>query len=208
MRAVSSSISCALNGEIHDWDLCSATPRFLEWHWNSVWASDHFWRFCVCLRLHFNFTGNRRQSSLLLQPNVMGRIPFRLEASLHADFTLQMYWWRLQRRQASVPDGSDQLDLCRWFQLLEDVDLSITQGLCGDFLHRSTGRIFSTYLEAIGNQYFFISIKSFTRIVGETGWKDICHRTLKSADAKRAVGLVRGAFEFQGQKLLRASTAR
>lgn len=49
--------------------------------------------------------------------------------------------------------------------------------------------------------------KTYPRIVGETGGKDfvIAH---KSADAKEvAVGLVRGAFEFQGQKCSAASRA-
>ncbi|HAZ24199.1 MAG TPA: 1-pyrroline-5-carboxylate dehydrogenase, partial [Algoriphagus sp.] len=49
--------------------------------------------------------------------------------------------------------------------------------------------------------------KSYPRIVGETGGKDfvLAH---KSADAKAvAVGLVRGAFEYQGQKCSAASRA-
>ena len=49
--------------------------------------------------------------------------------------------------------------------------------------------------------------KSYPRIVGETGGKDfiVAH---KSADSKAlAVGLVRGAFEYQGQKCSAASRA-
>ncbi len=49
--------------------------------------------------------------------------------------------------------------------------------------------------------------KAYPRIVGETGGKDfvVAH---KSADAKEvATGLVRGAFEFQGQKCSAASRA-
>lgn len=49
--------------------------------------------------------------------------------------------------------------------------------------------------------------RSYPRIVGETGGKDfvVAH---KSADAKEvATGLVRGAFEFQGQKCSAASRA-
>ncbi len=51
------------------------------------------------------------------------------------------------------------------------------------------------------------SYKTYPRIVGETGGKDfvVAH---KSADAKEvATGLVRGAFEFQGQKCSAASRA-
>src|SRR5690606_21636191 len=49
--------------------------------------------------------------------------------------------------------------------------------------------------------------RGYPRIVGETGGKDfvVAHR---SADAKAvAVGLVRGAFEYQGQKCSAASRA-
>ncbi len=68
----------------------------------------------------------------------------------------------------------------------------------------STG-VFQTIWRTIGeniNRY-----KSYPRIVGETGGKDfvIAH---KSADAKAlATALVRGAFEFQGQKCSAASRA-
>jgi len=68
----------------------------------------------------------------------------------------------------------------------------------------STG-VFQTIWKTIGsniNKY-----KSYPRIVGETGGKDfvIAH---KSADPKAvAVGLVRGAFEYQGQKCSAASRA-
>ncbi|MEO1254643.1 MAG: L-glutamate gamma-semialdehyde dehydrogenase [Bacteroidota bacterium] len=51
------------------------------------------------------------------------------------------------------------------------------------------------------------SFKTYPRIVGETGGKDfvVAH---KSADAKEvATGLVRGAYEFQGQKCSAASRA-
>jgi 1-pyrroline-5-carboxylate dehydrogenase len=65
--------------------------------------------------------------------------------------------------------------------------------------------VFQSIWKTIGqniNKY-----KAYPRIVGETGGKDfvIAH---KSADAKAvAVGLVRGAFEFQGQKCSAASRA-
>jgi len=68
----------------------------------------------------------------------------------------------------------------------------------------STG-VFQRLWQTIGNN---ISIyKSYPRIVGETGGKDfvVAH---PSAHAEAvAVGLVRGAFEFQGQKCSAASRA-
>ncbi|WP_186755788.1 L-glutamate gamma-semialdehyde dehydrogenase [Echinicola salinicaeni] len=65
--------------------------------------------------------------------------------------------------------------------------------------------VFQTIWKTIGEN--ITKYKSYPRIVGETGGKDfmIAH---KSADAKQfATGLVRGAFEFQGQKCSAASRA-
>jgi 1-pyrroline-5-carboxylate dehydrogenase len=66
-------------------------------------------------------------------------------------------------------------------------------------------KVFQAIWKTIGEN---ISIyKSFPRIVGETGGKDfvLAH---KSADPKAlATGLVRGAFEYQGQKCSAASRA-
>lgn len=68
----------------------------------------------------------------------------------------------------------------------------------------STG-VFQNIWKTIGTNIH--KYKSYPRIVGETGGKDfvLAH---KSADPKAvAVGLVRGAFEFQGQKCSAASRA-
>ncbi len=68
----------------------------------------------------------------------------------------------------------------------------------------STG-VFKTLWKTIGNNLDIY--KTYPRIVGETGGKDfvVAH---KSADPKEvATGLVRGAFEFQGQKCSAASRA-
>jgi 1-pyrroline-5-carboxylate dehydrogenase len=68
----------------------------------------------------------------------------------------------------------------------------------------STG-VFQHLWKTIGNNIH--KYKSYPRIVGETGGKDfvIAH---KSADAKAlATALVRGAFEYQGQKCSAASRA-
>ncbi len=68
----------------------------------------------------------------------------------------------------------------------------------------STG-VFQHLWKTIGNNIH--KYKSYPRIVGETGGKDfvVAH---KSADAKAlATALVRGAFEFQGQKCSAASRA-
>jgi len=65
--------------------------------------------------------------------------------------------------------------------------------------------VFQHLWKTIGNNIH--KYKSYPRIVGETGGKDfvVAH---KSADAKAlATALVRGAFEFQGQKCSAASRA-
>jgi len=66
-------------------------------------------------------------------------------------------------------------------------------------------KVFQTIWKTIGEN--ISSYKTFPRIVGETGGKDfvLAH---KSANAKAlATGLVRGAFEYQGQKCSAASRA-
>lgn len=68
----------------------------------------------------------------------------------------------------------------------------------------STG-VFQTIWKTIGNN--IATYKTYPRIVGETGGKDfvIAHHT---ADPKAvATALIRGAFEFQGQKCSAASRA-
>jgi 1-pyrroline-5-carboxylate dehydrogenase len=65
--------------------------------------------------------------------------------------------------------------------------------------------IFKELWKQIGNNIH--NYKTYPRIVGETGGKDfiVAH---KSADAKQvATAIVRGAFEFQGQKCSAASRA-
>ncbi|MBL4657377.1 MAG: aldehyde dehydrogenase family protein, partial [Flavobacteriales bacterium] len=68
----------------------------------------------------------------------------------------------------------------------------------------STG-VFQNIWKTVGNNIH--KYKTYPRIVGETGGKDfiVAH---KSADAKAlATGIVRGAFEYQGQKCSAASRA-
>ena len=65
--------------------------------------------------------------------------------------------------------------------------------------------VFQTIWKNIGNN--ISNYKSYPRIVGETGGKDfvVAH---PSADAKAlAVGLIRGSFEYQGQKCSASSRA-
>jgi 1-pyrroline-5-carboxylate dehydrogenase len=66
-------------------------------------------------------------------------------------------------------------------------------------------KVFQSIWKAIGEN--IQNYKSYPRIVGETGGKDFV-MVHKSADAKEvATALVRGAFEYQGQKCSAASRA-
>lgn len=66
-------------------------------------------------------------------------------------------------------------------------------------------KVFQTLWKTIGENIHLY--KSYPRIVGETGGKDFV-MAHESADAKAlATGLVRGAFEYQGQKCSAASRA-
>ncbi len=76
--------------------------------------------------------------------------------------------------------------------------------LAGVHFTGSTG-VFNSMWETIGSN--MSGYRSYPRIVGETGGKDfiVAH---PSADAQAvAVGMVRGAFEYQGQKCSAASRA-
>ena len=105
-------------------------------------------------------------------------------------------------REAGLPDGV--------------INMILVDGpVAGDVIFRHpdfsgvhfTGstKVFQTIWKTIGDN--IANYKTFPRIVGETGGKDfvLAH---KSADAKAlATGLVRGAFEYQGQKCSAASRA-
>ncbi|MGB1102103.1 MAG: L-glutamate gamma-semialdehyde dehydrogenase [Crocinitomicaceae bacterium] len=93
--------------------------------------------------------------------------------------------------------------------------VTVSGPVAGDviFKHKDFGGLHFTGSSAVFNNLWkeiglnINNYKSYPRIVGETGGKDfiIAH---KSANAKEvAVGISRGAFEFQGQKCSAASRA-
>jgi 1-pyrroline-5-carboxylate dehydrogenase len=105
-------------------------------------------------------------------------------------------------KEAGVPDGVINLIYVDG-PIAGDVILSHPD-FAGIHFTGST-KVFQHIWKTIGDNLSLY--KSFPRIVGETGGKDfvIAH---SSADAKAvAVGLVRGAFEYQGQKCSAASRA-
>lgn len=105
-------------------------------------------------------------------------------------------------KKAGVPDGVINVVYGN-SSMISDVILNHRE-LAGVHFTGSTG-VFNDIWKTIGNN--ISNYKSYPRIVGETGGKDfvIAH---PSADVKQVVtGLVRGAFEFQGQKCSAASRA-
>ncbi|MBS1948527.1 MAG: L-glutamate gamma-semialdehyde dehydrogenase [Bacteroidetes bacterium] len=145
----------------------------------------------------FNFTaiGGNLPTSAAMCGNVVIWKPAHTQI-----FSAQMFMQVL--KEAGLPDGVINLIY---------VDGPTLGKVC--FSHRdfagvhftgSTG-VFNNMWETIGRN--MANYKSYPRIVGETGGKDfvIAH---KSADADVVVtALLRGAFEFQGQKCSAASRA-
>lgn len=145
----------------------------------------------------FNFTaiGGNLPTSAAMCGNVVVWKPANTQV-----YAAQMFMRIL--KEAGLPDGVINLIY---------VDGPTIGSVC--FSHRdfagvhftgSTG-VFNNMWETIGKNMH--NYKSYPRIVGETGGKDfvIAH---KSADAKVvATALLRGAFEYQGQKCSAASRA-
>lgn len=105
-------------------------------------------------------------------------------------------------KEAGLPDGVINLVYVNG-KTVGDVCFS-HKDFAGVHFTGSTG-VFNGMWKTIGeNMHLY---RSYPRIVGETGGKDFV-MAHKSANAKAlAVGLVRGAFEYQGQKCSAASRA-
>lgn len=105
-------------------------------------------------------------------------------------------------REAGLPDGVINLV---YVSGVEAGDVIFNHRDFAGIHFTGSTEVFRTIWKTIGNN--ISKYKSYPRIVGETGGKDfvVAH---KSADAKAlATALVRGAFEFQGQKCSAASRA-
>ncbi|WP_194776641.1 L-glutamate gamma-semialdehyde dehydrogenase [Pararhodonellum marinum] len=145
----------------------------------------------------FNFTaiaGNLPTSAALMGNTVVWKPAYTQIYS--ANVLMEVF------REAGVPDGVINLIYVDGPATGEVIFNHPDFG--GIHFTGSTG-VFQTIWKTIGQNIH--KYKSYPRIVGETGGKDfvIAH---KSAHAKAvAVGLSRGAFEYQGQKCSAASRA-
>lgn len=143
----------------------------------------------------FNFTAiaGNLPSSAALMGNVVVWKPAATQV-YSANVIMQVF------KEAGLPDGVINMVMGD-SGMVSDVVLS-NQHLAGVHFTGSTG-VFNDIWKTIGNN--IATYKTYPRIVGETGGKDfiIAHPSANAAQV--AVGIARGAFEFQGQKCSAAS---
>lgn len=105
-------------------------------------------------------------------------------------------------REAGLPDGVINLIYVSG-PVAGDVIFS-SPDFAGIHFTGSTG-VFQSIWKTIGENIF--KYKSYPRIVGETGGKDFIFADPTADPQALAVGMLRGAFEYQGQKCSAASRA-
>jgi 1-pyrroline-5-carboxylate dehydrogenase len=145
----------------------------------------------------FNFTAIG--GNLPGAPALMGNVVLWKPS---ATATLSSWYTYLLLEEAGLPKGVINF-LPGDAAMISDIALS-HRDLAGVHFTGSTG-VFNSMWKTIGQNMG--SYRSYPRIVGETGGKDfiVAH---PSADPQAlAVGMVRGAFEYQGQKCSAASRA-
>lgn len=145
----------------------------------------------------FNFTSIA--ANLATAPAMMGNTVIWKPAStaiVSGYYLMQLY------KEAGLPDGVINYVPCSG-KMVSEVLLTDTN-FAGVHFTGSTGT-FNNIWKTVGEN--LPKYKSYPRLVGETGGKDFVF-VHKSADPEAvAVALLRGAFEYQGQKCSAASRA-
>ncbi|WP_313383557.1 L-glutamate gamma-semialdehyde dehydrogenase [Chishuiella sp.] len=145
----------------------------------------------------FNFTAiaGNLPSCMALMGNVVVWKPSDKQV-LAAKITMDIF------KKAGLPDGVINLVLTDGAEtaktVLEHKDFA------GLHFTGST-KVFNALWQQIGNN--IDKYRTYPRIVGETGGKDFVVAHKSACPTEVAVGLVRGAFEYQGQKCSAASRA-
>ncbi|WP_312557667.1 L-glutamate gamma-semialdehyde dehydrogenase [Empedobacter brevis] len=145
----------------------------------------------------FNFTAiaGNLPSCMALMGNVVVWKPSDKQ-TLAAKVTMEVF------KKAGLPDGVINMILTGGAEtaktVLEHPDFA------GLHFTGST-KVFNTLWKQIGDN--IDKYKTYPRIVGETGGKDFVMVHKSACPTEVAVGLVRGAFEYQGQKCSAASRA-
>ena len=143
----------------------------------------------------FNFTAiaGNLPSSAALMGNVVVWKPAATQV-YSANVIMQVF------KEAGLPDGVINMVMGD-SGMVSDVVLS-SPHLAGVHFTGSTG-VFNDIWKTIGNN--IATYKTYPRIVGETGGKDFIIAHPSANPTQVAVGIARGAFEFQGQKCSAAS---
>ena len=143
----------------------------------------------------FNFTAiaGNLPSSAALMGNVVVWKPAATQV-YSANVIMQVF------KEAGLPNGVINMVMGD-SGMVSDVVLS-SPHLAGVHFTGSTG-VFNDIWKTIGNN--IATYKTYPRIVGETGGKDFIIAHPSANPAQVAVGIARGAFEFQGQKCSAAS---
>ncbi|RAK24300.1 delta-1-pyrroline-5-carboxylate dehydrogenase [Flavobacterium aquaticum] len=143
----------------------------------------------------FNFTAiaGNLPSSAALMGNVVVWKPAATQV-YSANIIMQVF------KEAGLPDGVINMVMGD-SGMVSDVVLS-SPHLAGVHFTGSTG-VFNDIWKTIGNN--IATYKTYPRIVGETGGKDFIIAHPSANPTQVAVGIARGAFEFQGQKCSAAS---
>jgi len=143
----------------------------------------------------FNFTAiaGNLPSSAALMGNVVVWKPAATQV-YSANVIMQVF------KEAGLPDGVINMVMGD-SGMVSDVVLN-NPHLAGVHFTGSTG-VFNDIWKTIGQN--IANYKTYPRIVGETGGKDFIVAHPSANPAQVAVGIARGAFEFQGQKCSAAS---
>jgi len=132
-------------------------------------------------------------------PAIMGNVSLWKPAS---SVTYTAYFLMKIFKEAGLPDGVINMVTARGADVGELVLKH--KDLAGIHFTGSTG-VFHTMWKTVGAN--IAGYKSYPRIVGETGGKDFVFVHNSANMEAVATGLVRGAFEYQGQKCSAASRA-
>jgi len=145
----------------------------------------------------FNFTAIA--ANLNVAPALMGNVTLWKPATTAI---LSNYYLMLLYKEAGIPDGVINF-LPGSGSTISNVVFN-SPDFAGVHFTGST-EVFNAFWKTIGNN--INNYKTYPKIVGETGGKDFIFAH-HSADARElAVALLRGAFEYQGQKCSAASRA-
>ncbi len=145
----------------------------------------------------FNFVSIA--GNLPTAPAIMGNVALWKPAS---SVTYTAYFLMKILKEAGLPDGVINMVTARGADVGEMVLKH--RDLAGIHFTGSTG-VFQTMWKTVGAN--IAGYKSYPRIVGETGGKDFVFAHNSANMEAVATGLIRGAFEYQGQKCSAASRA-